>query len=83
MGLWLGLTEPQIPKAVTKTIVRVLLLSWVTQIVPCVGIFSMIIVPWIWIVWASKKLNQRLRHEAASQYSTEAEKTGWFKSMFS
>jgi hypothetical protein len=82
MGLWLGLTEPQIPKAVTKTVVRVLLLPWLTGIIPCVGIFGMIIVPWVWIVWGSKQLNQRLHHETASQYSAEAQNSGWFKSLF-
>ena len=77
-GLWFGLTEPQIPQAVTKTVFRILILPWLTLLIPILGFFGMFIWPWIWMAWAGKNLKDRFHEEAANQFSTETAPPGWF-----
>ncbi len=64
MGMWYGLTTARADRAVGKTIFAVLVLPWITVVVPFLGCFGMVVWPFIWISWASKRLDERFREEA-------------------
>jgi ABC-type Na+ efflux pump permease subunit len=77
VGIWNGLTHARVDRAITKTVFAVLLLPWITIVVPIVGCLGMIGWPIFWMNWASKRLNNRFREEAATLFSIEVEKSGW------
>jgi ABC-type transport system involved in multi-copper enzyme maturation permease subunit len=64
MGMWYGLTTARADRAVGKTIFAVLVLPWLTVVVPFLGCLGMVVWPFIWISWASKRLDVRFREEA-------------------
>jgi hypothetical protein len=67
-GLWFGLTQPRPGQAAARTVLLVIVLPWVSMIVPvlgCVGIFGW---PIFWQVWASRRLDQRFRAVVAGQF---------------
>jgi ABC-type Na+ efflux pump permease subunit len=76
-GLWFGLTNARVDRAISKAVFTVLLLPWITLAVPILGCFGMIGWPIFWMNWASKRLNNRLREEAGTLFSADAEKSGW------
>jgi hypothetical protein len=77
MGLWFGLTNARLDRAIAKTVFTVLVLPWITLVVPFVGCLGLIGWPIFWINWASRRLNRRLREETATLFSVEAERSGW------
>jgi hypothetical protein len=77
-GLWFGLTEQRPGIAAAKTVVYVLVIPWVTMIVPFIGCLGMIGWPVFWMVWSSRRLNHRFRNEVGSQFAAEAPRSGWW-----
>jgi ABC-type transport system involved in multi-copper enzyme maturation permease subunit len=77
VGLWNGLTHARADRAITKTVFAVLILPWITLVIPIAGCLGMIGWPVFWMNWASKRLNNRFREEAATLFSVEGEKSGW------
>jgi hypothetical protein len=77
-GLWFGLTNARVDRAITKSIFAVLLLPWITLVIPVLGCLGLIAWPVFWMSWASKRLNTRFREEAGGLFSLEAERSGWF-----
>jgi hypothetical protein len=75
-GLWFGLTNARIDRAIAKTVVAVLVIPLLTFIIPPLGCLGLIGWPIFWIVWASRRLNQRFRTEAVKQLSV-ADDSGW------
>lgn len=63
-ALWFGLTEAQTPRALTKTLFRIIVLPWLTLLIPLVGLLGLIIWPWAWMAWASGKLKTQLKEQA-------------------
>jgi ABC-type transport system involved in multi-copper enzyme maturation permease subunit len=76
-GLWNGLTHARVDRAITKTVFAVLILPWLTLVVPFAGCFGVVGWPVFWMNWASKRLNNRFREEASTHFSVEDEKSGW------
>jgi ABC-type transport system involved in cytochrome c biogenesis permease component len=76
-GLWNGLTHARVDRAITKTVFAVLILPWITVVIPVAGCLGMIGWPIFWMNWASKRLNNRFREEASTQFSVEGDKSGW------
>ena len=77
MGLWFGLTNARLDRAIAKTVFTVLILPWLTAIVPILGCLGLIGWPIFWINWASRRLNRRFREETATLFSVEGEHSGW------
>ena len=77
VGLWNGLTHARVDQAITKTVFAALILPWITVVIPIAGCVGMIGWPVFWMNWASKRLNNRFREEAATQFSVEGDKSGW------
>jgi ABC-type transport system involved in cytochrome c biogenesis permease component len=77
MGLWFGLTNARLDRAIAKTVFTVLILPWITLVVPIVGCIGVIGWPLFWINWASRRLNRRFREETATLFSPEGERSGW------
>lgn len=73
-GLWFGLTEPQLPQAVSKTVFRILILPWITLIVPIAGVLGLLIWPWIWLAWAEKRLKKDFYQEAGNPFPMDVGK---------
>jgi hypothetical protein len=78
VGLWLGLTQRRPGQAVAKTIVYVLVLPWVTLIVPIIGCFGIVLWPAFWIHWASQRLNERFRLEVTQPPGSQPEAESWW-----
>jgi hypothetical protein len=78
MGLWTGFTEPHGPRAIAKTVVRVLVLPWITTLVPCVGLLGFLIWPLSWIVWAGNRLRLQLKAEAVKPISSSDSDGSWW-----
>jgi hypothetical protein len=76
-GLWFGLTNARADRAISKTVFCVLILPWITAVVPCLGWIGIIGWSVFWISWASRRLNQRFRDEMATVFSVENERSGW------
>lgn len=74
-GLWFGLTESHLPQAVSKTVFRILILPWITAIVPILGALGILLWPWIWMAWAEKNLRKHFHREAANPFSTDIGKS--------
>ena len=55
-----------------------LVLPWLTMIIPVIGCLGMIGWPVFWIYWSSGKLKKRFRDEAVKHFSTGADDSGWF-----
>ncbi len=71
-GLWFGLAEAQTPRAVTKTLFRIMVLPWLTLLIPLLGFLGLLIWPWAWMAWSSKKLNTQLKEQAGKPISEES-----------
>ena len=65
LGLWLGLTEVKPESAVAKNAGAVLLLPLATLIIPILGVLGLLLWPWFWMSWASRRLDQDFRDAAA------------------
>lgn len=76
MGVWHGLTEPHIHQAIAKTVFRVLVLPWLTLVIPVLGMLGIFGWPIFWTVWGGGRLRKQF-HDAASRLSVESEETGW------
>jgi hypothetical protein len=76
-GLWNGLTHSRLDRAIAKTVFSVLILPWLTVIIPIVGCAGMVAWPIFWIYWSSEKLKQRFREEAVKHFSQGADESGW------
>lgn len=70
-GLWFGLTEAHTPRALTKTLFRIMVLPWLTLLIPLLGFFGLIIWPWAWMAWSAKKLNTQLKEQAGKPINEE------------
>jgi hypothetical protein len=77
-GLWYGLTEARVDRAIGKTVFGVLLLPLLTLAVPVAGCLGIIGWPAFWLAWSSQRLKQKFREAAASQFAAETEPTGWW-----
>jgi hypothetical protein len=77
-GLWFGLTNARADRAIAKTAFAVLLLPWITLVVPIVGCLGILIWPVFWIHWASGKLTRQFRDEAATHFAAGADDSGWW-----
>ena len=71
-GLWFGLTEAQTPRAVTKTLFRIMVLPWLTLLIPLLGFLGLLIWPWVWMEWSAKKLKLQLKEQAGKPISEES-----------
>jgi hypothetical protein len=78
VGLWFGLTEPRPGIAAAKTAIYVLVLPWVTMVVPLFGCLGIVIWPIFWIIWASRRLDRRFRDEVGRQLAAEVSRSGWW-----
>lgn len=67
-GLWFGLTTAKIEGAIGRTVFYVLIVPWLTAIVPLLGALGMLFWPGFWIWWASRRLERELRIQAANQH---------------
>ena len=76
-GLWFGLTNARVDRAIAKTVFGVMLLPLLTLIVPVAGFIGILAWPLFWINWASRRLNRRLREEAGSSVAIESGTSGW------
>jgi ABC-type Na+ efflux pump permease subunit len=76
-GLWFGLTTSRADRAVAKTAFGVLLLPWLTVVVPLLGFLGILGWPIFWIYWSGARLRKRFREEAAAQFSAEPTDSGW------
>lgn len=76
-GLWNGLTNARLDRAIAKTVFAVLILPWLTVIVPILGCLGMIGWPIFWIYWSSGKLKKHFREEAVKHFSQGADESGW------
>jgi len=81
-GLWFGLTEPHLPQAVSKTVFRILILPWITLIVPIAGALGVFLWPWFWLAWADRKLNKHFHEEASNPFPAESGRPGWLARRF-
>jgi hypothetical protein len=63
---------------VAKTIVYVLVLPWVTLIVPIIGCFGIVLWPAFWIHWARQRLNERFRLEVTQPPGSQPEAESWW-----
>jgi hypothetical protein len=77
VGLWNGLTTARVDRAVAKTVFAVLILPWLTMVIPVIGCVGMIVWPIFWIYWASARLRKRFREEAATQFAADTGSSGW------
>lgn len=77
-GLWFGLTNARVDRAIAKTAFTVLLLPWITLAIPILGCLGMLVWPIFWIYWASGKLTKRFRDEAATHFAAGADDSGWW-----
>jgi hypothetical protein len=77
LGQWFGLTHARVDRAIAKTVFGVLILPWITLVIPIVGCLGMIGWPIFWINWASRRLNARFREEVATLFSADEERYGW------
>jgi ABC-type Na+ efflux pump permease subunit len=75
-GLWNGLTNARVDRAIAKTVFAVLLLPWITLIVPVLGCLGLIGWPIFWLYWSSGRLKLRFRTESVKQFAA-AEESGW------
>ena len=75
-GLWNGLTNARVDRAIGKTVFAVLLLPWITLVVPVIGCVGLIGWPIFWLYWSSDRLNKRFRAESVKQFAV-AEESGW------
>jgi len=76
-GLWFGLTDARVDRAISKTVFSVMVLPILTLIVPVVGLIGILGWPIFWINWASGRLNRRLREEAGASVALESGPSGW------
>lgn len=76
-GLWFGLTTARADRAVAKTAFGVLLLPWLTVVVPLLGFVGILGWPIFWIYWSGARLRNRFREVAAAQFTTETTDAGW------
>lgn len=58
VGLWYGLTNSRIDRAIGKAIFSVLVLPWITIFVPILGCLGIVGWPVYWGAWASRKLEE-------------------------
>lgn len=77
VGLWFGLTNARVDRAIAKTVFAVLILPWLTIVVPIIGCLGMIGWPLYWTHWASRRLDRRFRHEASTVFALDEERSGW------
>jgi ABC-type Na+ efflux pump permease subunit len=77
-GLWFGLTNARVDRAIAKTVFVVLLLPLITLVIPIAGLIGILAWPILWISWASGRLKKRFREEAAEHFSATADESGWF-----
>ena len=77
-GLWFGLTNARVNRAIGKTVFAVMLLPWITLVIPFAGVIGVLAWPIFWIYWASGKLAKRFREEAAIQHAAGADDSGWW-----
>lgn len=75
-GLWNGLTNARVDRAIGKTVFAVLILPWITLVVPVLGCLGLVGWPVFWLYWASGRLNKRFRAESVKQFSA-AQESGW------
>lgn len=71
-GLWNGLTCIKIEQAVARTVGYVLLLPWLTTLIPFAGFLGWIFWPVFWICWSSYKLNHRFTDRVTEQFAHTA-----------
>jgi hypothetical protein len=76
-GLWFGLTNARVDRAIGKTVFVVLLLPLITLVIPIVGVIGILAWPIFWISWSSAKLKRRFREQASEQFSATADESGW------
>ena len=76
-GLWFGLTNARVDRAIAKTIFGVLVMPWISMVIPFIGCLGVIGWPVFWISWASRRLNEKFRGEVTTLFSAEDEHYGW------
>ena len=76
-GLWFGLTTARVDLAIAKTVFFVLLVPWITLVIPIVGVIGILGWPIFWISWASARLNKRFREESTEASSASDRNSGW------
>ena len=73
-GLWFGLTEQHPGTAITKTVTWVILVPWVTVVIPFFGCLAWVFWPVFWIVRSSGRLNKEFRSVVLRAYDSPAHK---------
>jgi hypothetical protein len=68
-GMWFGLTAKNETQAITRTILRVLILPYASFIFCWFGMVLFIGIPIFWIGWCSSKLRTEFRAIAAQRYA--------------
>jgi ABC-type transport system involved in multi-copper enzyme maturation permease subunit len=76
-GMWFGLSARNESRALTKTLLFVLVLPCAFLVLYPVGLLFFVAMPAFWISWCSSKLKAEFRTIAAQRYIPPSQSAGW------